>query len=409
VKWHTARKVPGLIAGPTQSGPGRVADHETDQETDNAADEASAGESSVREKTRAAAPPPVDERAARPPAPRRFSPDTPVGPPEIRIDPAEQPHFEPPARPGRRAAFAVMTVLLVAAAVWGAIKGGLLDPESFLRPTRTVEPRTAASEVAPAAPAVPNAGGPLANEPGADAPPAEEPKAATAAPESATASPLTASAADGLPESIAVLPAVTALKRNDPAAFDRFVKRFAIANTGSHADDEMLSLARAALRKSVKRQLANAPGSTLLEITDVYLGYMQGLQSANPESCVALSDEGKGAKLTSNLARAYPALFGRDMAVLEAAGNITATGTPALTAEQARPYLETVFSRLRQQPLQIDLLSRDKIAPADFLSYCNLVIAFYQAVRGLPEDDAVKLLRYLYATAAADPDDEPAK
>jgi hypothetical protein len=238
-----------------------------------------------------------------------------------------------------------------------------------------------------------------------------------AAPKSSTSSSTPASlqsasapaAAGDLPSTVANLPAVVALSKSDPASFARFKKRFA-ASAANAQDDELLSLARAALRKSVKRALANSPGDTLLEITEAYLAYMQGLQSASPESCVALSDESKGAKLTINLAKQFPIQFIRDMSVLErvASTSPTASVTP-LTADQARPFLETVFNHLRQQPVKSELLGRDKLTPAEFEPYCTLVIAFYQAVLELPRDDKVNLLRYLYATAATDPDSDLAK
>jgi len=44
---------------------------------------------------------------------------------------------------------------------------------------------------------------------------------------------------------------------------------------------------------------------------------MQGLQAGDPESCVAVSDETKGARLRSDLARDMPAAFAREMSVLE--------------------------------------------------------------------------------------------
>jgi hypothetical protein len=229
-----------------------------------------------------------------------------------------------------------------------------------------------------------------------------------ASPSSSNSAPGQAALAD-LPATVANLPAVVALSRSDPASFDRFKKRFASTATNA-GDDELLSLARAALRKSVKRLLANSSGDTLLEITEAYLAYMQGLQTASPESCVALSDESKGAKLTTNLAKQFPIQFIRDMSVLErvASTSPTAAVTP-LSGEQARPFLETVFSTLRQQPVKVDLLGRDKLSPSEFEPYCSLVIAFYQAVLELPRDDKVNLLRYLYASAASDPDSDLAK
>ena len=57
---------------------------------------------------------------------------------------------------------------------------------------------------------------------------------------------------------------------------------------------------RTALRKSIKHLLANATNELLLEVTEVNLAYMRGLTSGNAGSCVALSDESKGAVLDSN-------------------------------------------------------------------------------------------------------------
>jgi hypothetical protein len=211
----------------------------------------------------------------------------------------------------------------------------------------------------------------------------------------------------GLPDVVAALPAVLALQRNDPAAFARFSKRFA-ASAANAADDALPSLARTALRKTVKRQLANSPADALLEITEVYLAYMQALQTLSPESCVALSDESKGANLTVNLAQQLPALFGREMAVLERVASADSATVAAATADKAKPYLDKVYTQLLKQPVQIELLGRGTLVESEFMPYCALVIAFYKTVLTLPPDDRVNLLRYLY-TAAIDPDDDVAK
>jgi hypothetical protein len=219
----------------------------------------------------------------------------------------------------------------------------------------------------------------------------------------------TAVAAGDLPASVASLPAVLVLQRNDPVAYERFKKRYADSALNAR-DEELIALARAALRKSVKHLLAISSGDMLLEITETSLAYMQALQVSNPESCVALSDESKGANLTSNLAKELPIQFVRDMSVLERiAGTNPHTSIAPMTAEEARPYLETVFNRLRQQSVKSELLGRAKLEPADFQPYCALVIAFYQAVLDLPRDDKVNLLRYLYAAVAVNPDSDLAK
>jgi hypothetical protein len=218
-----------------------------------------------------------------------------------------------------------------------------------------------------------------------------------------------------LPPDVAALPAVIALQRNDPAAFERFKKRFADSAVNTRKDQEM-TLARNALRKSVKHLLAISPGDVLLDITETSLSYLQGLQSTNPESCVWLSDDNKGARLTSNLAKDLPMPYIREMSVLEriASTNPHMAIAP-MSDEEARPYFEKVFaqpglrdllSSLRRQNVKTDLQARERLEPSEFAPYCALVIAFYQAVLELPRDDKVNVLRNLYAKAAVNADSD---
>jgi hypothetical protein len=296
-----------------------------------------------------------------------------AGAPELPLQQRDDfPRGKPPARRRgaifKRAAGGVVVLLLVIGAGWGLFRSGLIPVVASRLSARTAE-INARQVPEPTSPA----------------------KVA------------------GLPDIVATLPAVEALAVNDPAAFDRFVKRFA-AMAANAREDELLSLARIALRRSVRRALANSSGDTLLEITDTYLDYMKALVAANPESCVALSDESKGAKLSVNFAKDYPILFIRDMAVMD---RIASTGPKAVvtppTAEQVQPILESLFKVLRSQPVQADLLRREKLTPAEYEPYCQLVIAFYDAVLAMPRDDKINLLRYLYAGAAVDADDDAPK
>jgi hypothetical protein len=211
-----------------------------------------------------------------------------------------------------------------------------------------------------------------------------------------------------LPPDVAGLPAVMALQRNDPAAFDRFKKRYADSAVNARKDEEM-TLARNALRKSVKHLLAIAPGDVLLDITETSLSYLQGLQSTNPETCVWLSDDNKGARLTSNLARDLPIPYMREMSVLEriASTNPHMAIAP-MSDEEARPYFERVLATLRRQNVKTDLHARERLDPSEFAPYCALMIAFYQAVLDLPRDDKINMLRNLYAKAAANADSDVA-
>jgi hypothetical protein len=209
---------------------------------------------------------------------------------------------------------------------------------------------------------------------------------------------------DGLPDIVANMPAVIALKMVDPDAYGRFAKRFTAVYHDNEPDDVILTQARTAVRKSIKHLLANATNESLLEVTEVNLAYMRGLAPGHAGSCVALSDESKGAVLDANLARDFPPLFEREMAVLERVIDNVGTKQPAPSEAEVRPYLEAVFADLKKKPVQMQLLGRDKLTEAEYGPYCDLVIAFYEGVRSLPFGDAVKLLRNLYVAAAAEPD-----
>jgi hypothetical protein len=221
-----------------------------------------------------------------------------------------------------------------------------------------------------------------------------------------------AMASPDLPPAVASVPAVIALQRNDPDAFERFKRRYldSAANPGS---DDVKTLTRNALRKSVKHLLAIAPGDVLLELTETSLAYLQGLQVSNPESCVWLSGDNKGARLTSNLARDLPGPFNREMMLLERiASTNTHIGVAAMSDEEARPFFDRVVnsdrvvSTVRRQNIKSDLQTRDRLDPSEFAPYCALVIAFYQAVLDLPRDDKINVLRNLYAKAAENADSD---
>jgi hypothetical protein len=324
--------------------------------------------------------PPITERPAN--VAGRRADDAAVPEVELRDRLAPTPSRRQTRGVAKSAAVGALSVVLVAGAVAGLFYSGTI---------LMVEPRRSN----PAVEAVP--------------PPAQPAQTAQpAAPDPASPTPGVPSnlAADrGLPSVVAALPAVVTLQRSDPATFARFSKRF--ADIAANApEDTFPSLARTVLRKTLKSQLATSTSDTLREITDVYLGYMQALQTLSPESCVALSDESKGASLTVNLAQQLPVLFAREMAVLErAAGNTSGTIVAPPTGDQARQYLDKVYGVLLKQPVQSDLLGRPTLAQSEFAPYCALVIAFYKTVLTLPPDDRANLLRYLYA-AAIDPDDD---
>jgi hypothetical protein len=213
----------------------------------------------------------------------------------------------------------------------------------------------------------------------------------------------------GLPDDVAALPAVAALRGNDPAAFERFKRRYALTAANAR-EDQRMTLARNALRGSVKRLLANAPGDVLVDITEVSLGYLHELQTSSPESCVWFTDETKGARLTRNLAYDLPVLFAREMAVLERIAGIDPRAAIApMTDEEAQPWFSKAIAAVRRQNVRTELQRLDRLDRSEFAPYCALVIAFYEAVLDLPYDEKINVLRILYAKSAMNADSDLAR
>ncbi len=287
----------------------------------------------------------------------------------------------PSARRGGGVGLAIVSVIAVLAIlsglVWAAMALGIMRVEFM--------PKQGQAKVGGKAPSSPS----LQSLRGAGAAPA-----------------LAQAPVDGIPGVVANLPAVAALKTADPDAYAKFIKRFTAVYHGEEDGDETLTRARSALRKSIKPMLAKASTESLLEVTEVNLAYMRALREGNPGSCVALSDESKGATMDSNLARDFPPLFEREMTVLQRIIANEGGKDPAPSEAEVRPFLEAVFGQLKKKPVQTQLLGHDKLTAAEYAPYCDLVIAFYEAVRALPFGDAVKLLRNLYAAAAVDPDSD---
>jgi hypothetical protein len=234
--------------------------------------------------------------------------------------------------------------------------------------------------------------------------PAPEPSMEPQQPAAAT--PLATPATDDLPAAVVNLPAVAALQRNDPAAFERFRRRYAHAAADAR-DDEVMTLVRNALRKSVKHLLAIASDDILVDITETSLAYMRGLQVTSPESCVWFTDDTKGARLTSNFARELPGPFAREMSVFERIAGIDRRhAVAAISDEEVRPYFEKALATLRRQNARTDLQPRQQLDPSEFAPFCALVIAFYQAILDLPQEGKIKALRYIFTKAAVNADSD---
>lgn len=211
----------------------------------------------------------------------------------------------------------------------------------------------------------------------------------------------TLSAAE-LEEAVVKVPVFAALKRTEPRAFAELIAHWKDGYSKGLPEEEITTNARALVADVVRRKLPFAPDEKLAEWVDVLVGYMDNLKSTDPESCVALEDDSKGARLKSNLAKLYPEISSRELSLKQAIIEADVTGGRSLpTSRQVQPYLEKVHAKLaRRADLRLGLFDKDKLEATEYRPFCELALAFYQELRRLPKNESSTVLRTIYADAS---------
>jgi len=138
-----------------------------------------------------------------------------------------------------------------------------------------------------------------------------------------------------------------------------------------------------------------------MESVDLRIAYLSALQNSDPESCVALEDDTRGATLRINLATRLPALAARELDLYEKIFGTSPARRSLPTEQQTMPTLNKVLEKLgKRSDLKSELLDKDRLAPAEFRPFCDLLLAFYQELRRLPDKQAADLSRYLLGQGA---------
>jgi len=195
------------------------------------------------------------------------------------------------------------------------------------------------------------------------------------------------------------IPLYAALKRAEPSRFDEMIGRLVEGYRQGQPEKEIFADARRLVASAVRRQLPHTSDANLIGYIEVLTDYMEGLKTTAPESCVALEDPSKGARLTSDLGKLFPALGTKELAlyqaIIEGGGPV---GRFVPTDEQVEPYLEKVRGKVAARPgVQLGLISKATLAPAEYRPFCETILAFYREIRRLPPSQSVAVLRNLFA------------
>jgi hypothetical protein len=200
-------------------------------------------------------------------------------------------------------------------------------------------------------------------------------------------------------ESLIKVPVYATLQRVAPSKFDSLSAQVADEFPQNATDEAIFSAARSALAQTVRLYTPRASDEAILEMADVLIAYMNALREADPESCVAINDPSKGARLRANLLKQYPNLFDRELAADEkilATGSDNAQSVPA--ESQVASQLATIQTQMTQHfDRQLGLLSKPALKPSEYSTFCQIALALFEEIRGLPQKEAVDLLRYVYA------------
>jgi hypothetical protein len=203
-------------------------------------------------------------------------------------------------------------------------------------------------------------------------------------------------------EALLKLPLFASLKRFEPETFRELMARVADGYSQGDSEEQIVATTRGLIAKSVRRKLPYASDTDVMQAVDLRIGYMEGLKSADPESCVALEDDSKGARLKVDLAKLYPALASKELALNQALIESKMFGTHSIPNDrQVEPYLEKVANRMTTRTgLRLGLLEKAKLEPAEYGPFCEVALAFYREVRRLPIGEATALMRNIYADAS---------
>jgi hypothetical protein len=193
-------------------------------------------------------------------------------------------------------------------------------------------------------------------------------------------------------------PVYATLQRLNPAAFDGITEQVVADFQPGASDAVILVKARSALGQAIKQYTPLASEDAILDMTDVMVAYMNALQTSDPESCVAINDLSTGARLRTNLAKQFPDIFGRELAVDQRILTTADVAQPIPTGPQIQPQLNTVQAQMTQRFAQrVGLLAKKDLAPSEYATYCKIALALLQEIRRLPRQQAADLLRYVYA------------
>jgi hypothetical protein len=194
-------------------------------------------------------------------------------------------------------------------------------------------------------------------------------------------------------------PLYSTLQRVDPATFASMLHELSDGYAQGATEEQIFSNARLIFAKSLNRYLVAASDDNLLQLNDIYLSYMDRLKTIDPESCVALMDNSKGARMKVSLVDAFPNIGERELSLYDAVISAGANSRVSpLTETQATKLIQNVFSKPTFGKDKVATFVKTSLLPEEYRSFCEVTFAFFSEVGRLPKQQAANLLRYLYAS-----------
>jgi uncharacterized protein DUF4339 len=196
------------------------------------------------------------------------------------------------------------------------------------------------------------------------------------------------------------IPVYAALQRADPNAFSGMLQELSEGYKRGATEEQIFASARAIFAKALSRYWAGASDDTLLQLSNIYTTYMSGLRTIDPESCVALVDNSKDARMRANLAHNFPENSERELALYEVVMSAgIKTGRPLLTEAQATQNMQKIFLSPAFGKARLAVFSKSTLLPSEYEGYCEASFTFYKEINKLPKQQALDLLRYLFAAS----------
>jgi ATP-dependent protease ClpP protease subunit len=194
------------------------------------------------------------------------------------------------------------------------------------------------------------------------------------------------------------LPLYAGLKSAYPEDYEDLVKEWSNGARIGKSQSQIIQDGRAIVSRVLIKAMPYAETSDLIAQAKVYQQYLHTLRTIDAESCFATANSGSGARINVDLEKIMPDAFNQELEINTRIISRIASNKPIIKKDNATADLEEIFRYIgKKYPGKAQLLTQDRVRPADYQDYCVLSVEFYGRLLQLSSERAANVLRYINA------------